>query len=97
MNILCSFAVSQLVWVAEDEPPQGLARTMRSTLLKSIYVLLILRTLVTMGFPTSMNTDKRASLEQNSIIGDADANDASVQSYICVYIPPELENCNFPR
>ncbi|EFN86991.1 hypothetical protein EAI_01326 [Harpegnathos saltator] len=72
---------------------------MRNVLLRSIYILLILRTLVAVGFPTNTEADDKTSLEKNSIIGDVAKNDAyaSVESYMCIHIPPELKNCNFPR
>ncbi|XP_032663683.1 uncharacterized protein LOC116840713 [Odontomachus brunneus] len=71
-------------------------QTMRSTLLKSIYVLIVLRTLV-MGFPVHTDTDNKISLKENSIVEGVIMNDAdaSVKSYMCVHIPPELQNCNF--
>ncbi|XP_025162304.1 uncharacterized protein LOC105180956 [Harpegnathos saltator] len=71
---------------------------MRNVLLRSIYILLILRTLVAVGFPTNTEADDKTSLEKNSIIGDVAKNDAyaSVESYMCIHIPPELKNCNFP-
>lgn len=90
------FAVLQRGRVAEESLHRS-ARTMRSTLLKSICVLFMLRALVAMGFPT--NTDKKATSEENSIEGDTAVNDADTSDkiYTCVYIPPELENCNFSR
>jgi hypothetical protein len=69
---------------------------MRGTWLESFLLLLVLRSFVAMAHPIADLETEELSVE-NSISRSASNSDDSIASYTCVYIPPDLDFCNFIR
>jgi len=69
---------------------------MRGTSLESFLLLLVLESFVAMAHPIA---DLGELSEENSVATSASnsVHDDSNASYTCVYIPPDLDFCNFIR